>query len=345
MSNPGRVAGAVIGDSHPTGAPRHRITIPPPLVGLGQLQLLAPRLRPPPQRRLRITRYRVHLSPRENRAILRQYRKLNRRILAFTEYPAQRLPHPMSPPPGALNDRHRPDTDPRPRSVDLGQPTSSRTQRKPRLDARRILRYRTLCPRDRRRICGAHQPTHRSALPPGLHTTRDLLQPKRHRAKRNNLTQRRHHPRRSPLRPHLPRHTPSMRNHPDNPHPKHLLRRALTKKTNKKNLAWTTSGALPPGSSHPNRPQGAGASGGRGQPRTPAPLRRAGKDHQAGCLLTARTSPARRRAAPRKGHTTLALRTHRPTALQGRREETTSHTTGVRSNTTHAIQAQPIREC
>jgi hypothetical protein len=68
-----------------------------------------------------------------------------------------------------------------------------------------------------------------------------------------------------------------------------------------------------------------------------------GKDHQAGCLLTARTSPARRRATPRKGKPALALRTHRPPAPQGRREETTSHTTAVGHNPRpHALARHPL---
>jgi hypothetical protein len=317
--------GSGIRGSAPVGVADHWMTIPPPLVGLGQLQLLAPRLRPPPQRRLRITRHRVHLRPRENRAILGQHRKLNRRILAFAEYPAQRLPHPMSPPPGALNDPHRPDTDPRPRQVNLGQPTSSRTQRKPRLHARRTPRYHTLRLRDRRRICGPQQPTHRSALPPSLHTTRNLLQPKRHRAIRNNLTQRRHHPRRSPLRPHRPRHTPEYAQPPRQPtHPKP---RILGKQP--EHLFHLTKPHPP---AQGSEPPAVGAS-----PEPRHHFGEQGKDHQAGCLLTARTSPARRRATPRKGHPTLALRTHRPTAPQGRREETTSHTT-ARMDTTHAIE-------
>ncbi len=299
--------------SAPTGVAGHRMAIPPALIGLGQLQLLAPRLRPPPQRRLRITRHRIHLSPRENGAILRQHRKLNRRILTFTQRPTQRSPYPMRPPPRAFNNLQRPDTKPLPRPVRLRHTPSSHTQRQPRLRPRRIPRHHTLSLGDRRRVCSAHQPPHRGALPPGLHTTRDLRQPERHRAISNELTQRPHHPLRRPLRPCLTRHTPSMRNHPDNPTPQTPDSRQ------------TAGTFVPPDQPTFTGPQGPEPPAAGALPRTPAPLRRAGEDHQAGCLLTARTSPARRRATPRKGHTTLALRTHRPTAPQGRRKETTSH--------------------
>jgi hypothetical protein len=240
------------------------MAIPPPLVGLGQLQLLPARLRPPPQRRLRITRHRIHLSPRENRAILRQHRKLNRRVLAVTQHPTQRPPHPMRPPPGALNNPQRRDTDPLPRPVRLGWTPSSHTQCQPRLQTRRIPRHHTLSLSDRRRVCSAQQPTHRSALPPGLHTTRDLHQPKRHRAISNNLTQRRHHPRRSPHRPHRPRHTPEYAQPPRQPAPQTPDSRQ-------------TAGTLvPPDQPTPTGPPGPEPPAAGALPRTPAPLRRAG---------------------------------------------------------------------
>jgi hypothetical protein len=242
----------------------HRMAIPPPPVGLGQLQLLAPRLRPPPQRRLRITRHRIHLSPRENRTILRQHRKLNRRILAFTEHPAQRPPHPMRPPPGALNDWQWPDTEPLSMPVRLGWTPSGHTQSQPRLQTRHLPRHRTLSLGDRRRVCSAHQPTHRGALPPGLHTTRDLRQPERHRAISNNLTQRRHHPRRSSLRPYLPCHTPEYAQPPRQPAPQTPDSRQ------------TAGTFVPPDHPTPTGPQGPEPPAAGALPRTPAPLRRPG---------------------------------------------------------------------
>lgn len=59
------------------------------------------------------------------------------------------------------------------------------------------------------------------------------------------------------------------------------------------------------GKTSTHRPKGPEPPAAGAPPRTPAPLRKAGEGHQAGCLLTARTSPARQRATPRKGNPPL----------------------------------------
>ena len=65
-------------------------------------------------------------------------------------------------------------------------------------------------------------------------------------------------------------------------------------------------------------------------PRTPAPLRRCAQD-RARLLISSQRGPtaARQRATTRKGHPTLALRTHRPAPPGARREEMTSSAAAV----------------
>jgi hypothetical protein len=273
--------------SAPTGVAGHRMTIPPPPVRLGQLQLLAPRLRPPPQPRLRITRHRIHLSPRENRTVVRQHRKLNRRVPTLAKRPTQNPPHPMRPPPRALNNPQRRDTKPLPRPVRLGWTPGSHTQCQPRLQPRRIPRRHTPPIGNRRASAAPRQPTHRSALPPGLHTTRDLLQLKRHTPTSGELTQRRHHPPRSQLRPRRPRHTPSMRSHPDNP---------------------------TPNTPDPDRPKVPGPSGGRGAAPNPGTTSES-RGKITGLVVSSRRGQALPDGRPLRARETPPLRSG-PTARQ-----------------------------
>jgi len=193
-----------------------RTDLAPPLDRLRQLTALPALLSRPPQRRLRISRHRVHLSPRHNRAIRRPDRQLNRRITTLTQHPAQRAPHPMRPPRNLPIGAPLRNTKSRPLLLNRERTPHSQTQRKPGLPARRIPRHQSL-PAGNRRGISTDQPTQRGALPTGLHTTGDLLQPHRHLPILGNVIHRRHHPGRDHLTPRLPRHTSEYAHQPRQP--------------------------------------------------------------------------------------------------------------------------------
>ena len=241
----------------------HRMAIPPGLVSLGQLPPFPLRLSLAPPRRIRLTRHRIDLRPRTHRPILSQHRKLNRRIRALTGHPTQRPPHPMRPPRRPVHDPKRRHTPPLTFLLRRRGTPRSHTQRQPRFPPHRSHRYRLFTLSHRSSRIKTNQPAHRRALPPRLPTPRDPLQLKRHTPISGELHHRWHHPPRSHLRPRLARHTPSMTTTPDN-----LL-----------------------------QPTRAAASGGRGQPRTPAPLRRATKithrdTRSSGLVVSSRRSTA-----------------------------------------------------
>jgi hypothetical protein len=206
-------------------------------------------------------------------------RQHQRRILPLLpEHPRQRLQHPTSQDPvdsQRWQIRHPEHVAEGTGSGRRGIVTPVRGDRRPHLGLGQPSRNRSIRPASHRcrtvtaphphhRTPDAHQPRHGPAL---VHRIRQPVQI-------INLNRRHHHPRRN--RGYVnPRHGIEYARRPRQP--------------GSQATELTGPRAEPPA---------AGAL-----PRTPAPLRRAGKGHQVGCLLTARTSPARRRAAPRKGNT------------------------------------------
>jgi hypothetical protein len=256
----------------------------------------------------------VKLLSSQDAAILVTPRQPHRTLIKAwrPQQPAQRTSHTIT---NSETDgrqrRHilRPpgDTDILPRR---SRPPITHNQCRPQLRAGKPRRNRRIRPTRHRRRTTTQDPRHRSTS--GLNPDRirgRLPRRTRHPQRVINHRRRRHHPPRQNTRPrHEVKYEHQHRQTPRGQHP---------------------------------QPSGPSARSLRRPGRRPEPRHHFGKqgDHQAGCFLTARTSPARRRATPRKGNPALALRTHRPTAPKGRREETTTRTSPLQGTTHNPVPA------